>query len=525
MDNTSANIYTFNGQDYEMTVRLFNGINDIHLTSTAWDDLYLEDSILDFFVRGTIIINSPYDSLERSSEESVEVTKTDKNKLMYKFRNDGRDTLYISIKPKLDSIEGILDSSVQFNDEQWLIELEMSVYDVVDMDSDGMTNKRKKLFFWEKTYQMMSELDTEFTTATVGANAMKQGQDQADNLARSLPTGVAIAELLKSDELFKRHATLVDDAAEWSKGDTDNPIFYTSPNNSKFVDDLMYLVENHTASAEEEHQPCILKLERAKKKGKSKQFSLKSIQSYFKKAGKKDPGLYQTEHFFIEEHSQNDKAPVIKKAPLSSSQSTEIKAHEHNYIRNYKLVDMSGSDYANNLVNRYPVSFNSLEGQFNVDAADHVAEAWKEFYNQYIKPNVLVGDNSNNSTERLPITPYIKDGRATSTVFSVRPTDKGRYALGRNKILKYFLFSNLGISFSCRGLTMRQPGRFFGLSKQTLNDEEYDHKLEGQYFVSNVIHYFSPVQRAYYNELTAVKTHTYKEEIKLPEGDILIITE
>ena len=517
MSDISPNTYSFNGQDYDFTVRLYNGINDIYLTNTAWDDLYLEEDIFNLFVRGSIVINNPYNILERSSKEAND-TQGGLLNLEYKFRNDGRDTLYIAIKPKSDV--QLESQTINLADERWLIELELVVYDTQDLSNDDVSQKKKKLFFWEKSYQMMLEKDSEFSTALVGDNANKSGQDQSSDDARSLSTGTALKELFKNDPYFKKYVDNVSDAS-WNIGDTSNLLFYTSPIGNKFIDDLYAIYNNHVASNGEGNQPCILKLERPTEKGKIRQFTLKTVEQYFKDAGKKEPGKYQLEHFFVREQTEEDKAPLIKKAPLSSDQSTEIKADEFNLIRSYNLTDLSGKDYSVNLANRRIVSYNSSDRQWNIETKVHSATEWQKFFNERIKPNILVSSSIKN--DRLPVTPYIKLGENTVVEFSTRPNEKGRYATGRNKILKYFLFSNLSISFTTRGLTHRQPGRFFGLSKQTLNDKEYDHKLEGQYFVTGVKHYFSNTQRGYYTELVAVKTHVYREDIKLPDGDVIII--
>lgn len=517
MPSINPNTYSFNQQDYDCTIRLYNGVNDIYLTNTAWDDLYLEEDIFNLFVRGSMVINNPYNTLERSTKEAND-TQGGLLNLEYKFRNDGRDTLYISIKPKTD--DQLSQQNVTLDDEKWLIELELVVYDTQDLSTDDVSERKKKLFFWEKSYQMMMEKDSEFSTAICGPNANKAGQDQANDDDRSLPTGTALKSLFENDNYFKQHVESVP-ASSWNNGDSSNLLFYTSPIGSKFIDDLYSIFDTHVAAESEGNQPCILKLERPTKKGKMRQFTLKTIEQYFKEAGKSEPGRYQLEHFFVREQTEAEKAPLIKKAPLSNDQTKEIKGDEYNIIRSYNLTDLSGKDYSVNLVNRRIVSYNSSDRQWNVESKVHSATEWQKFFNQRIKPNILV--SSSISNDRLPITPYIETGENTVVEYSTRPNEKGRYATGRNKILKYFLFSNLSISFSTRGLTHRQPGRFFGLSKQTLNDKEYDHKLEGQYFVTGVKHYFSNTQRGYYTELVAVKTHVYREDIPLPKGDVNII--
>ena len=517
MAELDPNTYSFNQQDYFFTVRLYNGVNDIYLTNTAWEELYLEDNLFDIFIRGSIIINNPYNIFERSTTDANNSLAKNIN-LEYKFRNDGRDTLYLSIKPKSD--DQLAQSKVNLEDNRWLIELETVVYDVQDIPTDDSSQKKKKLFFWEKSYQMMSERDSEFSTAISGKNANKTGQDQANDDDRSLSTGDALTALFKNDPLFAQYIANAT-GETWNVGDPANLLFYTSPIGSKFINDLYYIYNYHTASSAEGYQPCILKLERANAKGQVKQFSLKTIEQYFKNAGKTTPGQYQLEHFFIREGIEQDKAPLIKKAPLASDQSTEIKADEFNIIRGYSFVDLSGKDYASNLANRRVVSYNSSDGQWNIEAANHSSSEWKKFFNDRIRPNVML--SSSITDDRLPVTPYIDQGLNTVVEFTTRPTDAGRYAVGRNKILKHYLFSNLCISFATRGLTHRQPGRFFGLSKQSLNDKEYDHKLEGQYFVTGVKHYFSNKDRGYYTEIVAVKTHVYRVDTPLPKGDVIIL--
>lgn len=516
--NNQANIYNFNNQDYEFTIRIFNGVNDVYLTNEAWDDLYLEEDIFDWKVKGSIIINSPYNSFERESSESMLVTGVEKEKLVYKFRNDARDTIFISIKPKSAQIPG-LSEEIEFNDAKWLLEVECVIYDVEDITGRNITNKAKKLFFWEKTYQMMLEKDSSFSTANTGENVGKTNIDQLDNSERALKGGEAIGELLKSDDMFKKHANNVSNATFWDKGDDKNKIFFTSSNGDKFIDNLNYLNQFMVSSEADGFQPCILKFERASKSMSPKQFSLKSVKKYFEKAGKDKAKEYQIEHFFFEEHSEDSKVPFINKSPVNSDINAEIKADQYNTIKSYQLTDLSGLDYSQNLTNYRVVSYNSANRQFNEEANKHKAEQYKEYFNTTVKNNIL----TNKPDDRLPFTPYIKAGLNTKTVYSVRADEVSRMADGRNRLLKFYLFSNLAICFAVQGLTLRQPGRFFGLSKLTGNNTDFDSKMEGQYFVTNVIHHFSNKQRAYQTQVTGIKTHTYKDVANFEPSDVMVI--
>lgn len=516
-----VNDYNFNGQDYDVIVRLYNGTNDVYLTNTAWDNLILEEDIFDWKTKGSLVINTPYDSLERDSLESVLATGQQKEKLIYKFRNDCRDTLFISIKPKDENLKGIPQSPTELTDKKWRIEIEAVIYDVEDLPHTNITDKKKKVYFWDKTYQMMLEKDSEYSTGLQGSNTGKESIDQLDNSDRGLVGGESLGTLLQSDPDFKKHSLLVG-TDEWHNGSDEVKIFYSSPVGSKFIDDLNYILNYTVASKDYDYQPCLLKFERSEKSMMPKQFSLKPIKRYFELAGNQlgSPKEYQIEHFFVKENSNQEKTPPISKAPLASDSKTEIKADEHSIIRNFQLVDISGADYSRNLANYRVVSFNSTQGQFNEESNKHNADEYKKFFDNTIKPTVL----TNNDADRLVFTPYIKDGLNTKTTFSVRDTELFRLADGRNRMLKYYLFSNLAISFSTRGLTIRQPGRFFGLSKLDLNDKEYDHKLEGQYFVTNVVHHFGNSSRVYTTHLVGVKTHTFKELSSFKTSDVMIVS-
>lgn len=513
-------IFNFNQHDYDFQVRIYNGDNNVVLKPEGFDKLYIEESIYDWWMKGSIEIKTPYDSFERSSDE-VTFISSDQKKVIYKFRNDGRDTIFISILPK----NADLGTSVgEFAEEKWRIELEAVIYDVQDLRHTNMTNKAKKLYFHEKTYQMMLEKNIEFTTANVGSNKGKANIHKLNNDERSLPTGEAIGELLKSDPDFSKYAKLVDDQNLWCKGSDKGKIFYSSPTNSRFVDDLKYLSSRHVASEEDQFQPCILKLER-QGANKPKQFSLMSMKKYFEKAGKSEPGEYQIEHIFLEEGSQtnNPNETVVPKAPISSSNNLDkdVKARDFTNTSNYQLVDMSGRDYSMKLANIGIISFNAKKGQFNIETKDHKSETYKDFYKQNVVPGILTSQ----AEDRLPVTKYISEGFNTNYEYSVMLNDKQRLSEGRNIIFQNYLFSNLGISMTLRGLTHRQPGRFFGLSKQSMNAEEHDHKVEGQYLTTSVIHYFSPPDRSYYTSMVGVKVHTYKELNPIKSGDDAIIVE
>jgi hypothetical protein len=522
---SSNKTFNFNKQDYEFLIRIYNGVNDVILNSVAWEDLFLEEDIFDWKIKGSILVKSDYETFERASNDAVKATGMNKSNLIYKFRNDCRDTIFITIKPtnptQLQGLEN--NSNWQFRDKIWRMELEGVIYDVEDLPNEGVDRKIKKLYFWDKTYQMMLEKDSEYSTANTGSNAGKNNT-QSSNSSKSLATVESVAALLTSDEDFKIHSDLTSNPNEWETGDEKTKIYFSSPVGAKFLENLNYLLNYTLASANDNYQPCIFKLERAEKSMLPKQFSLKSIKKYFQKAGKevKTPGEYQNEHFFIYSGSDDKNVFPIQKAPLDSTKidlNGEIKADNANTIRGYQLMDISGLDYSMNLTDYRVVFYNYSNGQFMDEGQKHRAEEYKKFFNDTIRPNIL----TKNSSDRLPLTPFIKEGKNTKTVVSLRTDEMSRLADGRNRLLKYYLFSNLAISFDVEGSTHRQPGRFFGVSKQSENSEEYDNKLEGQYFLTNVVHHFNNAKNSYMTRIIGVKTHTYEENSSFVSSDVSII--
>lgn len=516
------NSYNFNQNDYEFIINIRNGVQDIFLKPEAWDDLVFEEDIFQWATTGSITIKSPFDIFERESNSAVD-NLGDRNKLVYKFRNDGRDTLYITIMPKKNGeIASML--AEDFEEKYWRIELECVIYDVEDLNHGNYSNKMKKLYFWEKTYQMMLEKNSEFSTALVGSNKDKTDIHKLNNEDRGLPTGEAIGELLLNDDDFKKHAEGYANKIDWEMSDEETKTFFTSPANSRFIDDLNELKMLHMAGENAEFQPCIFKLERPEQKGKARQFSLMSIKDYFAKAGKDEnnPGVYQIEHLFLEEGDEGNEIPaIIKKAPLSSgnSLSKDFKAEDHSKLKSFQLLDFSGIDNSAFLQNKFITSMNTKDGQFNIEIKEHASEKYQEFAEKNIYGQILTKEDK----DRLPMTKFIKNGFNSEYIFSPQQKEKARLADGRNSMLKHYLFNNMGIAFTRKGLTLRQPARFFGISKQSQNDKEYDHKIEGQYFITNVVHHFSTSKRSYMNTVTAIKAHTYEEKTKFEEDDLIMI--
>lgn len=509
-------------QDYEFEIKISNGINEITLGTEAIIYLSITENLFRWFDMGTIILDNLYLNLNRYPEydDSNKVSDDVLKKTFYKFRSDGRDTIKISFKPvKNEKYEQYI------LEKNWNLELEGVIYDFEDVDIENNENKKVVLYFHDKSYQLMKEKNAEFSTATKALEKNGKSIYSATNQDRSLRTGEAIAELLKETG-FSKHCELVEDETQWSKGDEKNTVFYTSPSNYKVSQDLQYLLDIHCGDESTNYDPCFFKLERPTELGKVRQFTLKPISEYFKKAGNSDsdPREYQIELFKIASMSDTQKDGVNAEAPkVYKAPKTINKEFKQNYfildfsvINAYKFLEMSPKDATEDISNHFLVNYNVKNKQFNIQM-DKVEDARDHIKDKYIKDNVMSKDQS----IIFPINNLAKDGYNTTVDYTLNFTESSRKSEGRNKVIISALFKNLGISFRALGATLRQPGRFIGIILGRYNNEQdYDNRLEGQYLITEVTHEFEPKKKTYYNNIIAVKSHLYeKDKFEIPYDD------
>ena len=111
---TVKNRLRLNNQDYEIVITLYNTqglafpINPAGIAS-----LIIEESTLNWFKRGYIVLENNENVIERRPNEFF-----DKN-ANYKFRNDGRDLLTVSIKPVVESKDSVLSNQDPFTSDLW----------------------------------------------------------------------------------------------------------------------------------------------------------------------------------------------------------------------------------------------------------------------------------------------------------------------------------------------------------------------------------------------------------------------
>lgn len=490
MSDNDKTLTVIDTQGFRFTVYIYNGQDKpTPLNKAIVKSLVIEETTKDWFIKGFIIIEDRFNTLQRPWTSE----RTPPDGMLYKFRNDGNDSLIITIQPIL---EGQPQDTLK--PEVWNIELSLAIYDVQDFSFGDETGlKYKKLYFWERDYQTMIESKVAWSTA----NLVSDAANKTDREKRVF-TGDAIKDLittaLGSNQKF---------SSEWDIGSS--KIFYTSSTKNNVYDDLTYLYKSHVSSSKGGNNGdfCVLSRNRY-----NKQWELESLNSIFGKAVTNNkPGVYQLEHFFIGGNSQELEGQVQSITPYKTpidkttlSLEKNIHLGQYSTIESYQFVDMAAIDNIK-VLNSTPVYHNNtLNHQFDIDFESHDIENVKNYIQSNyanklrhtIKPEVLLTLNKNKI-----------EGHVVDPVFSFGLTPTDRLANGQNTMLMSSFYLNQCIVFTVKGMTHRTSNRFIGIDRlfgETEND--FDNRLLGQWYVINCKHIF--IEDRYMNELTCIKIHS-----------------
>jgi hypothetical protein len=507
----------FDSQDYDFLISFNNGEKEISLNSQSLIELQVVENFLNWYMEGYVIIDNPYDQFERLGKLDESIISSDE--IDYKYRGDGRDIITIRIIPRIDSVstmDGLGGSPPDLKTEIWEIYMEGVIYDVEDLPSDSSQVKRKKFYFWEKEYHALLEKNIEFTTSNVGENLGATEIHKKSNWERSLKTGEALLEVFKAVEELK--PKVPESVGElWAEGDEKNKIFYTSPSNYKAIDDVNYILSQHTNSEEDGFDLCFLKFNR-RLRGEPKKFTFESLSKYFEKAGTGSAGEYQTEKFIILDMAESfgGNIPIPKTPQDSPTFERNIMSLGRNEINSYQFVEMGGLD-SSQLIQIFPIhTYHTVKGQFNIHIDDNTPQKAKDFQTEYYLSKI-----GPNSKPRLHLNQWKTNGYNLTNLWG-HGGKESRYADGRNKILMSSLLNGTTISFSVVGQTSRQTGRFISIDRAKYNDNDFDDRLEGQYFTMTVSHNFQFKSQEYRNTIIATKLHRYNSVNSTPEEETLL---
>jgi hypothetical protein len=492
----TKNKVRYNNQDYEMTLSLANPQGSFFPINTAAIlSLIIEENTLQWWKSGSILLKNADNTLERRPNEFFDEQQN------YKFRNDGRDLLYVNIKP---ISQNVIVPQDPLTPDYWELNYTFVVYDVEDFNTGDTTrDKNIRLYFWELDYQLFVETTLNWSTNDVlyALNPELNGRSsELSDTDRKVPTGLAIKSLIQAtlDEKSgpQKFSNLWDPGA--------SKIFYSPPTNTYAQEDLEYLFNRHVSSKKfnnvEGDVPFLFR------DRYSKMWKLTSYSNYFKGAvtDKSLAGPLQREQFLISTQSAATSiVPVLRKTPQDTTGTLNVSLGQNSSINNFQFVDMASFDNTFLFINT-PCASNSLKSkQFSVDFEETSIENVKTFFQKnYI--DLFKHSGGANPTALLTLNKSKLQSKSIKQVYSYGTQKYERYPESRNVLLKSGLFLNECLNFTVPGATSREVNIFIGLDRAASQASSvFDEKLLGQWFVTKVKHEFTP--NGYTNTITAIK--------------------
>jgi hypothetical protein len=524
-------ITRFNEQEYEYEIFLdnSNGVNRFKINPSSIVNLNIEDTLADWVVRGTLSLFYNFEVIENKPDTSGELGDSQNN---YVFKNDGSDTLYIRIFPRLNALE----DNLEVNRVHWEIVLKAAIYDIEDIaappgaqNATSSVTKCKKFYFWDRMYQRMLSNKMEYST---GLSTSKDIDSD-----RSIPTGIAMREII--DKALLQDGNQFPDLAypltlvggpdnDWDNGAS--KLFYTAPTNTTAYESLMYAYSWHVSTNKQQltvgGQPrgsrvigerndfCILQKERGPSEGDEGYLVLRPVTKYFQKAGTSSPGDFLIERFNIQGYTPEKPGTNPKISPTSEGQNLQkdTKLGSYSLISQYSFVDISPFTNTTDFCSHVVHSFDFNKRTFNIEFEQNSVGTAQAFIADRYIANVRTGKTSDKaSLFLLSLDDFKLENKNIKHVYSLHGDQEAsvdRQAKGLQKLLQTGLFQNACINFRVPGSTNREPGRFIVIDKEEGVDENsFNYKFYGQWFVINVRHIFEA--GSYINDITAVKLHRF----------------
>jgi hypothetical protein len=484
------NVEQINDNLFIFNLYLNNGSSRIGLKFSAIKELNIIDDLRYFFVYGTLLINynneplESFESLGNGPQGPIQNTKP------YNFRGDGRDLLEIEIMPQLKEQKCLEVYANEEEKRKYCIKHLCSIYKYEDITS-GSGEKNRKFYFWDRDYQLLRELNINYSTADRFKNKksfLNFNNSQIDisksNTENSIYTGEAIEDILKT--------SLVDNARyRFNKGSWDrggSKIFYSSSGQNNALDDLNFVLSYHMSDRSNDFLPCLLKKERYTEK-----YSLIPINKYMKS------GVFDGIGSILNISSNNTEDFIVGKIDSTDSGSSVIP-------KSVTLKQIIPTDY--NLISDYvfqKVDANQLQdylstqivhgldprGFFNTNLKNNNYDNIKKTYEKTFVSSFKSGTGLSPSSN-IPENQLRKEHKNVTHNFIPYSVDENQgRCFGINKSLINIFFKNTSIQFKVRGNTMRKTGNFFTVNRTDNNfSKTYDDTILGKYITTYVSHEF-----------------------------------
>lgn len=499
-------------QNYIFKTIFFNpDDNLVPLPQQSLKTLIVEDNIFEPFNKGSIIFKNNQNAFERFTltNQDTEFQSNKETKFgSYNYRGDGRDLLYLEIKPT----EG--DDTKMGDDfyEVFGYRNTFCIYDeenVIEADKD---NTYKKYDFYDFDEQLLKEKTLFFSSVKVGRpnidTILKNNKD------REVNTSDCIRTILK-DGLFQQSESEIfefdgdENIVNFENGLTN--IFYTSPPNSSAYDDLKYILKNHV-SGEPGYDFSFLK-----KNYFTGKFYLESLSEIYKKAFNQDsnsPGEYLLEQITITNagDTSNDLSQSPDKSPLNTpgfgEKSTAI---------NYKFFNTSALVNTKSVNSKAVHSYDHTKKQFQVETFKSNIENAKETFDSLYVDGRVKGKDNNPYPNIILNNSKVQNFNYENTFSLYGENENIRLTQGINKLLKSAFLTNIGVEIFIKGQMFRKSGKFFTLDRaERYPDNMLDKKMLGTYLILSVEHIING-DNTYLNKIIGVKTYTY-EDLKFTQN-------
>lgn len=500
-----ANSY-LNGEPFKYQVYFWNSDDRVMRINTgAIKELVLDDNILEWYHSGHIIFTNTKDVFERVTKKYSQGNEVDV--VPYRFRNDGRDYIFIEIDVP---VEDDIKSNLSLNNEVFTIKLTFSATQVEDVIMDD-GEKCKKIYFWDYRQQIFAERNLCWSSPLALKRQTNIGIFKSlylvDEPEASVYTGDAIKDIIT--ESLKTTKTTPKFEKDFSRGG--EKFFYTSPTDSKAYDDLIYILKHHVHDTES-MQPCILRCNRF-----TDEWSLLPIGEYYKRVhtptddGPGFPGPMLRDKFYIADESQPPPGEnvVLTNKARTSPHHTALNNFwiPQNTINSFEFYESSNLDCMDVFNTSIVSMYEGKNKQFNIHQHDSDIENVRKYMKDTVFSTLLAGDGGADPSFVLNQTKI--QNKSYKSFFSPVATKCRENLEGRNRIIMDGIMRGNTLKFTARGMPSRQAGMFISVDRRGgFNENEFDDKILGYHLTVSVRHIIK--NSSYSNEIISVKPYRWQ---------------
>jgi len=503
---SKQDVESINGNNHLFKVELNNGVAKVKLKFAAIDELIIVDDLRYFYCYGKMTFNYNNDALEAFETFGSDEPGTNSQLITpYIFRGDGRDILEVEIMPQMKDSDCLDMGDSESDREKYCIKHTFSIYHYND-STDGKGFKRRTLYFWDRDFQYLNDIQLNFSTdtlvrsrerETININSAEVDIKQSTQ-NNSIYTGDAIKGIL--EYALKEQYGLPVEFGKWDVGAS--KICYTSVAQYRAIDDLDFLTAYHVSDDSNSNLPAILKKQRYTDK-----YQLIPINKFYDEAEQSSSSIFgdlfgKTEDFFMGK---------LNTGNLCTFNGTKI-ATEYTVVDNYNFSKISPKELQEYFTT-YAVHTNDPRGNFRTDIRPNNYQEIKELYDTVF---VQTAGSGNSRTPGAPVT-NIPDNtirelhKNAKHVFVPHALDeKQRKAFGINRTMRNLFFKNTSITFTARGNTARQAGKLISMNRRNSDIQPtHDSNITGNYLITYIRHEFKG--GTYMNIIQATKPYTTKD--------------